>query len=84
MEKMIEEFHKHIKQSDSKRDCDPELEQTFYSLLDDDMKEVYDRINEQKSEAQFAKLSTTYMQGFRMGMQVAKDVSKNDSDDTPF
>ncbi|HAC0982370.1 TPA_asm: hypothetical protein GY030_13965 [Listeria monocytogenes] len=48
------------------------------------MKEAYDRINEQKSEAQFAKSSTTYMQGFRMGMQVAKDVSKNDSDDTPF
>ncbi|MBC1888071.1 hypothetical protein HCA63_06865 [Listeria booriae] len=84
MEKVIEEFSKHIKLLDAKKDCDPELEQTFYSLLDEDMKEAYDRINEQKSEAQFTKSSTTYMQGFRMGMQVAKDVSKNDSDDTPF
>ncbi|EAC3819514.1 hypothetical protein KW17_05145 [Listeria monocytogenes] len=84
MEKAIEKSHKNTGQQERKNECDLELEQTFYSLLDDDMKLAYDRINEQKSEVQFAKSATTYTQGFRMGMQVAKDTSKADEDDLPF
>ncbi|MBC1501411.1 hypothetical protein HB943_12430 [Listeria weihenstephanensis] len=68
MERALEQWHKNTIQGDSKKECDPELEQTFYSLLDDEMKVTYDRMNEQKSEAQLAKSATTYMQGFRMGM----------------
>ncbi|MBC6308759.1 hypothetical protein HCJ66_04230 [Listeria sp. FSL L7-1582] len=77
MTEKIEQLHKNPKQHDSKHRCDPELEQTFYSLLDDEMKVTYDRMNDQKSEAQLAKSATTYMQGFRMGMQVAFDAITN-------
>ncbi|ECL0264393.1 hypothetical protein FKC55_00720 [Listeria monocytogenes] len=80
MEKAIEQVHKNTIQPDSKHECDPELEQTFYSSLDDDMKLAYDRINEQKSETQLAKSATTDMQGFRMGMQVAFDTITNRKD----
>ncbi|MBC1401798.1 hypothetical protein HCA78_01830 [Listeria booriae] len=84
MEKAIEKSHKNTGQQERKNKCDLVLEQTFYSLLDDDMKLAYDRINEQKSEVQFAKSATAYTQGFRMGTQVAKDTSKADEDDLPF
>lgn len=84
MTKKIEQLHKDTIQHDSKNECDPELEQIFYSSLDDDMKVVYDRINKQQSDAQLAKSATTYMQGFRMGMQVAFDTITNRKEDEEY
>lgn len=46
MTKTIDKLCAKMMQQDSKKKLDAKLEQTFYSLLDNDMKVMYDRINE--------------------------------------
>ncbi|EAG5473599.1 hypothetical protein HB805_01695 [Listeria welshimeri] len=77
MTKTIDKLCAKIMQQDSKKKLDAKLEQTFYSLLDNDMKVMYDRINEQKSDVHFAKTVKSYTQGFRLGMQLAMDSVAN-------
>ncbi|ECJ9721865.1 hypothetical protein FZW75_01305 [Listeria monocytogenes] len=77
MTKTIDKLCAKMMQQDSKKKLDTKLEQTFYLLLDNDMKVMYDRINEQKSDIHFAKSAKSYMQGFRLGMQIAMDSVAN-------
>ncbi|EOD5839640.1 DUF6809 family protein [Listeria monocytogenes] len=77
MTKTIDKLCAKMMQQDSKKKLDDKLEQTFYSLLDNDMKVMYDRINEQKSDVHFANAVKSYTQGFRLGMQLAMDSVSN-------